>query len=187
MAGPDIGDHTGLGLRDLRQTRHLPEVADPHFQNRDLVLIPQAENCQWQAQLVIKIPLGLQGSVFLFQHRSDHFLGAGLTHASGDPHHRDLKLFQIKFRDILHRLKRRFHLDIGEIRALQFSLRNRGQSAFCHHIGDEFMSVHPLAYDGHKKSAGFRLPAVGDNRIHLPVQRLLRTVVNSPAYLYYIS
>ena len=187
MAGAYISDHTGLRLRDLRQPCHLSKITDPHFQNRDLIFVTQTENGQRQSQLIIKISLGFQCPVLFFQNISDHFLGAGLTYASGDPHHGDLKLFQIKLRNILHCLKGRFHLDIGKFRSLKHPLRNRSQSALCHHIRNKSVSVHPFSYDRHKKSAGFRLPAVGDNRIHLPVQRLLQSMINSPAHLYYIS
>ena len=122
MAGSDICDHTGIRSGDLCQSGHLAKITDSHFQNCDLIFISQAENSQRKSQFIIKVSLCLECAVFFFKYRSDHFFCAGLANTSGDPDNRDLKLFQIKFCDILHCLKRRSYLDIWKICILQFSL-----------------------------------------------------------------
>ena len=122
MAGSDVCDHTRIWSGDLCQSGHLSKITDSHFQNRDLILISQTENSQRKSKFIVKVSLCLECAVFFFEDRSDHFFCAGLANTSGDSDNRNLKLFQIKFCDILHCLKRRFHLNIWKICILQLSL-----------------------------------------------------------------
>ena len=55
MAQADIGDHTGIRPRDFSQAVHFSEVADSHFQDRDLMLRAQAENGQRNSQFIVEI------------------------------------------------------------------------------------------------------------------------------------
>ena len=122
MAGTDVCDHASIRSCNLRQAGHLTEIADSHFQNCDLILITKTENSEGKSQLIVEISLGFQSTVFLLQNGRDHFLGAGLANASCDSHYRDLKLLQVKLRNVLHCLKRRFHLNVWEICVFQSAL-----------------------------------------------------------------
>ena len=117
MTGSDVCDHAGVRFCDLCKTGHLTEITDSHFQNCDLIFITKAEYCQRKSQLIIEIPLGFQCTVFFLQHRGDHLFCAGLSNASCDSHNRNIKLLQIKLRNVFYCLKGGTYLDIRMIRS----------------------------------------------------------------------
>ena len=112
MAGSDVCDHAGVRFRDLCKTGHLAEITDSHFQDRNLILATETEYSQRKSQFIVEIPLGFQGAVFLFQDRGDHLFCAGFSNTSCDSHNRNIKLLQIKLRNVLHCLKGRFYLNV---------------------------------------------------------------------------
>ena len=86
------------------------------------IFITKAEYCQWKSQLIVEIPLGFQCTVFFLQHRGDHLFCAGLSNASCDSHNRNIKLLQIKLRNVFYCLKGGAYLDIRMIRPFKSSL-----------------------------------------------------------------
>ena len=179
MTQTDVGDHTGIRPRDLGQSVHLSEITDPHFQHCHLMFIPQVEHRKRQAQLIIEIPLGLQHLIFLRKYRGDHFLGAGLSHAACDPHNRNLQLLQIILRNILYRLKRRFHLDIGIRLFSQIFLGKSGQSPFLHNSFYKIMAVRPCPLYRHEKTSFPDFSAVRIDSRDFPGLICFRAFINS--------
>ena len=65
MGDPDIGDHADVRAGDFRKPRHFPKVADAHLKHGHLVFFTDIEDGEREADLVIKIALGLEDVVFL--------------------------------------------------------------------------------------------------------------------------
>ena len=183
MTGSDVCDHTGIWPCNLCQSAHLSKITDSHFQNSNLIFLSQAKNCEWKSQFVVKIPLCLESAVFLLQNRRDHLFGTGLSHASCNPYNRYLKLFQIKFCDILHSLKGRIYLNIRKISILKFALRQCYKCPFAHDILNKTMRIHTFSYDWNKQAVFFDLAAVCGNGRNLSVHYVFRTVVDAGADL----
>ena len=186
MAGTDVCDHASIRSCNLRQAGHLTEIADSHFQNCDLILITKTENSEGKSQLIVEISLGFQGTVFLLQNGRDHFLGAGLANTSCDSHYRDLKLLQVKLRNVLHCLKRRFHLNVWEICVFQSALGQSGKCPCFHYLRNKFMRIHTLSHNWNEKRACFYFSAVCCDGGNFLVQLVSRAEVNAAADLGYI-
>ena len=186
MAGTDVCDHAGIRSCNLCQTGHLTEITDSHFQNCNLILITKTENSEGKSQLIVEISLGFQGTVFLLQNGRDHFLGAGLANASCDSHYRDLKLLQIKFRNVLHCLKGRFHFNVWEICVLQRALGQSGKCPCFHYLRNKFMRIHTLSHNWNKKRSCFYFSAVRCDGGNFLVQLVSRAEVNAAADFGYI-
>ena len=122
MCKTDVGDYTDIRLADGCKFMHLSEMVNSHLQDSDFMFFGKIEDGKRKSDSVVKVSLCLKNIVFPGKDRGNRLFGAGLANTSGDPDNRDLKLFQIKFCDILHCLKRRSYLDIWKICILQFSL-----------------------------------------------------------------
>ncbi len=88
MCGPDDGVNRMRGLYHLRKLRHFAKVADAHLDNGRFMLRRKPEQRQRDAKVVIEIFFRLQHVPARSEHRRDHFLGCGLSHASRNSVHR---------------------------------------------------------------------------------------------------
>ena len=68
MSHADIGKDADVRARYLCKAGHFPETADPHFQYRDFMLIPEIEYRQRETDLIIKVPFCFKDIVFLAEH-----------------------------------------------------------------------------------------------------------------------
>ena len=59
-----IRDHRHVGLRDADQIVDLAQMIHPHLQDRDLVLLAQAENSHRESHMIVQVAGGLEGSIF---------------------------------------------------------------------------------------------------------------------------
>ena len=91
MRHSDIGDHADVGARDLRQSGHLAEMADPHLQDGDLMFLPDIEDGKRESDLIVEVSLGLKYVEFLAEHGGDHLLCARLAYAAGDADDTDIQ------------------------------------------------------------------------------------------------
>ena len=128
MTLSDIRDHAGVGSGDLRQPVHFPEVADPHFQDRDLMLLCQVKDRQRQSELVVEIAFRFMHTVLLCQHGRDHFLGACLAHAAGHTDHGNPQIASVVFRDPFQRGQCRIDFDPAACRVRQLLFRDHAGS-----------------------------------------------------------
>ena len=183
MAGTDIGDYTGIRSGNPCQPGHLSKITDSHFQHCQFILFPQAEHSQGQSQFIVKVSLCFQSAVFLAEYRSDHFLGAGLTYTSGNPNYRDLKLLQIEFRNVLYCLKGGFHHNVWKICTFQHMLRQCCQCSCFHHLRDKSVGIYSLSYNRHKQTTLICLSAVSNNRLHLFLHFVCRSIISASADL----
>ena len=55
MALANVCDHACIRLCNLCQPVHFSEMADPHLQHCDLVLVPQPEDSQRKSEIIIKV------------------------------------------------------------------------------------------------------------------------------------
>ena len=64
MTMSDVCHHTHIRSGNPAESVHFSEIADPHFQNGNLMLLSDGKHGKRKADLVIKIPLGLVHAVF---------------------------------------------------------------------------------------------------------------------------
>ena len=181
MAAADIGDHTDIRSCNGSQPMHLAKITDSHLQYRNLILLAQPEHRQGKPQLIVEISLCFQYPVLLGQYGSNGLFGAGLPHASGDSHHRDIQLFQIICRNIFHCLQRGLYTDHRIWRVLQILFRKGSQRPRFHHLGNKIMAIRPTSHNGHKQTPRFRLSAVCGNGGHTLLPQMLRPLIGSAA------
>ena len=158
MHGADIGDDGNVWLGNARQQGDLSEVVHAHFQDRRLVSPVQAQNCHRQAQAVIEILRCLLGAVGGAQHRSDHFLGGGLSHASRDAHHPQAQALPVAPGDVLQRSDRVAYGDRRNVLPDRLAHQHR-RRAFIQRVGDESMAVARTG-DGDEQLSRSELSAV---------------------------
>ena len=77
--------HPNIRPRNFGQARKFAAPRHPHFQNRRLMRLVQAEQRQRQAVLVVEIPLRLQDAKPRAQQCRQDLFGSGLADAAGDP------------------------------------------------------------------------------------------------------
>ena len=168
-----VGHNHCVGAGNLGQAVHLAKVADTHLEHSHLVIVAQAEHSERHTQLVVEVSLGLVHAVLLPQHAVGHLLGAGLTHAARDAHHRDAKLLEIELGNVFHSLQRRLDHDIGVVLIAQVDLRDGGRSALVDDLGYELVAVDTLTLDGYKEAAALNLAAVGSDGCDLDAFQLI--------------
>ena len=177
MAEADIGEDADGGPGHAGEPGHLPKIADAHFQDCGLVLLPDTENRKGKADLVIEIPLRFQDAEALAEDGGDHFLGAGLADAAGDADHRDRQGAPVILRQPLDGLQAGVHQDAGPRRVLRQPLAEDCGGSFGENRRDKAVPVHPGALYRHKEAAGLRLAAVDDDAADLPVlQRFIARI-----------
>ena len=144
----------------VRQAGHLPKAGDAHLHHGGLVPLPEAEQRQRHAQLVVEVLLGPQGAEALAQHRGDHLLGGGLAHGARDPHKGDVELAAVEGRDLPQGGLGVRHPDLRDLRRPELIAQHAGGSG-PGGVRDEIVSVHPLPRDGGKQAPRRQAPAVG--------------------------
>ena len=158
MHGADIGDDGNIRLGNACQQGDLPEVVHAHFQDRRLVGPVHTQDCHRQAQTVVEILRRLLGAVGGVQHRSDHFLGGGLSHAARDAHHPQAQALPVAPGDILQRGDRVAYVNCRNILPDRLAHQHR-RRAFFQRVGDEIMAV-ASAGDGNEHLSRSEISAV---------------------------
>ena len=167
----DVGPHADVRLGDADQRADFAGVIHAQLDDRDVRLVPQLEQRERQADVVVEIPLVPEHAVPRAQELRRHFLRRGLAGAAGDRH------------DSARRRRRRtsratscsatvVSVDADEHRAVRRAiaaarLTSSGQRvdqhsrrAACERVGDELVAVEPLAANGDEEVARGQRPRV---------------------------
>ena len=162
----DVGDDPNVGPDDVGQIVDLAGAVHAHLQHTHLHGAVQAQDGQGQADVVVKVPLGLQHPEPGAQHGGDHVLGRGLAHAAGDGHKWDVEPGLIPGGQVPQGPLGVGHLHIELILPIALPLPG-GETAHCAALQggvDIGVAVEPVPHQGDEQGAGVHVPAV---RVHL--------------------
>ena len=201
MAGPDVGDHSRIGPRDLRQPVHVPEMGNPHLQNRDLILLRQPEDGQGQAKVIIEISFCLKRAQFPAEDGGNHLFCAGLADTAGHAcdgnaqnvqvegcrrsegglripdenpgPEKALRAFLSASAKMLPRLRSK------KIVPGKLPLRKHTECAAVIDGGNESVAVRPGADDGREETSLLRFPAVCRYRLYFPAAKIAESAAHS--------
>ncbi|OIQ66495.1 hypothetical protein GALL_519320 [mine drainage metagenome] len=81
------GNHRHMRARHLRQRRDFAGMVHPDLDHRKFRIARHPRQCQRHAPVVVIAGLGGMNPPLPAQNRAQHFLGRGLAHRSGHPHH----------------------------------------------------------------------------------------------------
>ena len=84
-----IGDHCHIRRSDLGQGFDLSSMAHPHLQNGDLMILPQPENRQGEAQVIIEVALGFEDFESLLEKSRGELFGRCFSYTASNTHNFD--------------------------------------------------------------------------------------------------
>ena len=162
---PDAGDDAYIRAGALAQALDLSGVAHSHLHHGVLGLFADAEHGAGQAQLIVLVALGLDGTAKACNGGVGHLLCGGLAHAAGHAHHFGVELAAV--------VGTQHHHGVVAVRADHaLLLRHAFHGVVQHHaeravfqrLGGKIMAVEFFARERHKDAPGADLTAVGGHQ-----------------------
>ena len=157
MRHADHGDGTDRRSCDLRQPFHLAGFTHAHFQDCALRIFIHMKQGNGKTDLRVVVFLRLINTRAAGKCRGDHLTRRGLSDASGDTDHRDIKLIPEIRADVLHGFFCILHGDVGLIRDHNAAVFLRQCCRRLRECGlDEHVTVIAFPHDGDEQVALLR-------------------------------
>ena len=173
--GGDVGHQPDVRIGPLREPRDLAEVVHPAFDGGVSVLLRQAQQREWNSNLVVEVAFGLQRGTRGREHLRDQLLRAGLSGGPGNADELEPgQLASPPGGEIAQRTSGVGHGQERGARRLRLHLfdrvggHQRARSAALHRLGDEVAAVEGRPAQRHEEPALYRRSRIRENTLEGP-------------------